>query len=1032
MASPAIAQHRPTALAAAATSISGTWSGNTTAGDRLLAIIAIEANGQSNVPITPADTTWKIRNPGRIVRQSAGVDELVVVVYEMVNAPQRLAANAEVFNFGASVFGTLELIRVTGADLTNSDAVTPTSFSGNGLTFTISAPPTPTIDALAIAVAVNGNPTSTQTQTWGTLQDDVAPGTTGTDRERMGVFSLAVAANAPIAGATITLSGATNRNEAGIMIVIPSPAVIAADPAIVQSVHVAEAFTTAVTALDIPWDVPTTVGNRLMLFVAENDGTVGAGATVGVPAAWGAPIGPGKLTRVSGGADVISGQIYEILNAAARSGNEHITFSKAVFPFVALVELANTHTATAIDRSAGASGSGTALDSGATTATTITDGIAIGFGANTSNVSLTPDPSFTPIEAGGSPSSGSTKIGGGVFYKPISVAGIQDFLATINGGTSRSWVGFVLAIPAATQSSGGGGGGGGGAGVSPYFPNFDDGRLHRCINFHYTPGYNLSSLAIAQQMAAKYDCCVASYSTNGGQYNDRLPDVYAVKPAFRAGFYGKSAQHAGLGSPNMPDSYFAHTAGGAKITTFSASIYVMQPGDVANASYADTRGFTALNFKDWTGKDRKWIVDHENGRHAGTINTVDLDSMGTSSFKGTQVSPTDAHTYTSAQWIALIRGLGDEVKAAVGPNVMVVGNGLTSGPNYQGAAVPTKGLMDHVDCGVAENWIRNNFANVTTFYTEAQWKASIDMCIDVNVTRKKAAWLIVNIANYTAASAPAGWTPPTTAQLDRWIRLSVVTTYLGQRGATMLEFVADSRDDPFALDHVYFNQRLGLPLQSELTAAAMKYNTGEPYTRKFTNGLCLANYQAAGNLTFTADRDYKDPVTNAAYATGSSIVLTPNTALILLTTAVGTPNASGPQVTWNSPSSSVGTTPQTVQVTITDPDGVAIPSTLKQDGVSIGAFSEIGSGTTTRVFQKTGVAFVDGVPSALSFTVADNHATPLTTTASKQVTYNAPVVLTPPPTPPPPTPPPKPKPQIGDFASHIIDDVQPLNFRTER
>jgi hypothetical protein len=1026
VASPVIAQHRPANPAAAATSISKTWSGDTVAGDRLLAILTFEANGVSNISVTPADTTWKIKTPpGRIVRQAAGVDELVVIVYEMINAPARLAANAEVFNLSSSCFATLELMRITGADLVQSNELTPTTAIGSGLSIPLTNPGTPTHDCLALVIAANGNPASTQSigGSWA-LVDDLTPGSTGSDRERTDVYSLAVAAGVAVGGATVTISGATNRNYAGVIITIPAPVGSPPDVNVVQSAQLVPSAPG--TSFNIPWDFPTTIGNRLFLVVGENENGITTLPTV--PGGWGTPVNPpGAVIRLAVGVNTVSARVYEILNAASRSGNENITFDHSIYPYLALLEVAGSSLTVPIDQQSSSPGAGQIADTGATPTTTINDGMALAvvMAANVNNLSPESQDSYATAESGNSTGAANgAKISGGVFTKPISTAGAQQLRVDISGGITRNWVALVLAIPAASQGGGAGGG-------SPFFANLDDGRMHRALSAHY--GSPITSLTLAQQTAAKFEICCATYDATGGQFNDFLDDILAIQPGFKAGFYGKSAQYSGSAS-TFPHGYYAYTSGGATISTFNGSILVMQPD--GTGSYSDPRGFTSTTWKDWISRDAKANMDHENARSpAGNkITFIYGDSMGTSSYKGTQVSPTDGHTYTSAQWIALVRSIGDAMMARVGSSVMVVGNGLTSGPNYFHASTPTAGLLDHVDMGLCENWIRNNFDPVTTFFTETQWQDAVNMMIDITVNRGKAGWCVINIANYTAGNEPTGWTTPTSGQIDQWIRYSTCTWFLGQRGSCVYEFVADSRVPAQGTDHAYWNQRLGAPLESLANAGAMQSAAGKAYHRLFTAGLVLVN-PTGSSLTYTADRDYKDVVTGATagLTTGSTITVPAHTGLMLLTTGStsGTPNQSAPTVTWDQPSPSLfsDTGTKTVQVTITDADGVATPGHLFQDGVDKGAMTEVGSGTTTRVFQKTGVVFPDGTATTLSVTVADNHASPLTTVSTHQFEYIStptPPIETPPPPPPPPTIDPFSTGQT--FANYVYDEIAPLDF----
>jgi hypothetical protein len=445
MSVPTIQRHVPVANPAAATSVQASWPVNTTAGDRLLAIVTIEANGVSNIPITPADSAWRVRTPGRIARQSAGVDELVVVVYEMINAPQRLAANPEVFNFGASVFGTLELLRITGSDRTVSDGAVPTSFTGAGLAITVPNTAAATVDCLAILIAANGNPASTQTTPGGwTLVDDVAPASTGTDRQRTDVYSKSVLAGATPGSPNVVISGATNRNEVGIMLMIPD--VFSAPTRTVPVQSASRITDTAQTSNSVAWDQPTTPGNRLIMIVATNDESMSVLA--GVDEAWGTRVTPpGKVTQQAGGLDVSSIRMFEILNAASRSGTEIVNFDANVYSFMAIIEVAGSSTTIPSDVTSSGVGSGTAIDTGPTPTTSVQDGLALAAYSLNNLATVSPVDPYTPLEvASTNPNTGGN---------PLTVTslspnnGVPGDTITINGtgftGASAVFFGSISA-----------------------------------------------------------------------------------------------------------------------------------------------------------------------------------------------------------------------------------------------------------------------------------------------------------------------------------------------------------------------------------------------------------------------------------------------------------------------------------------------------------------------------------------------------------------------------------------------------------
>jgi hypothetical protein len=181
------------------------------------------------------------------------------------------------------------------------------------------------------------------------------------------------------------------------------------------------------------------------------------------------------------------------------------------------------------------------------------------------------------------------------------------------------------------------------------------------------------------------------------------------------------------------------------------------------------------------------------------------------------------------------------------------------------------------------------------------------------------------------------------------------------------------------------------------------------------------NPQTTGNLTFIADRDYKDPIAGTTYATGATVTLTPNTGLLLIGTAVGTPNSGAPSIAFLNPAAIFSDSPtQTVQVSITDPDGIASVGHLFQDGVDIGALTNMGGG----LYQKTGVTFTANVASLLSVTATDAHSSPLSRTQTFTALYQT---NAPPPPPPPPPAPPAVAEHYPAFATQVLEDLTPVD-----
>jgi hypothetical protein len=135
------------------------------------------------------------------------------------------------------------------------------------------------------------------------------------------------------------------------------------------------------------------------------------------------------------------------------------------------------------------------------------------------------------------------------------------------------------------------------------------------------------------------------------------------------------------------------------------------------------------------------------------------------------------------------------------------------------------------------------------------------------------------------------------------------------------------------------------------------------------------------------------------------------------------PNVGGPSITWVAPSTTrfSDTNVKTVDLLITDSDGINATFHIFQDGVDKGTMTNAGGGHFTK-----SITFPTDTPTNLSVEVFDNHSSPLSTQSSRTFTYATPVVDEPPD--PLPDPPPVKAAERGHFANHLYDEMAPIDI----
>jgi hypothetical protein len=346
------------------------------------------------------------------------------------------------------------------------------------------------------------------------------------------------------------------------------------------------------------------------------------------------------------------------------------------------------------------------------------------------------------------------------------------------------------------------------------------------------------SLSQALQDAASFDFITA----HPIDYEGEVAQMKAVNPSLiLLAYQNATAAQPGEGSI-YPASYYEYDPLGRKIINPKTGNYLMNP---ASPGWVSTKILQCRNFLIESGYD---------GCYLDLLGTAPLAKGFVS---GTPINPATNQPWTKSEWLQATAGLAAAERAAVHPS-LVFGNGLSTGPLFFDSQAPTKQLVDAMDGGVAESWLRGSKTGVNTFPNEMAWKQNVDMIIAVEAEGKP---LLTLTKLWVAASA---------AQLQQWEQYALASFLMGTQGRSAFFFSTGfkvSRTTPCALCQT----NVGAPL-----GAYSK--VGGVYQRAFSGGRALVNPTGAvvtvnlGASYYTLSRQVV-----------TSITMKPNTGAVLTT-----------------------------------------------------------------------------------------------------------------------------------------------------
>ncbi len=338
--------------------------------------------------------------------------------------------------------------------------------------------------------------------------------------------------------------------------------------------------------------------------------------------------------------------------------------------------------------------------------------------------------------------------------------------------------------------------------------------------------------------AQTLDLIVARKTT----FTPYLAAMRAANPSVRLLVYLNGAyaqQNQSPSSGAYPSSWYARDANGQPVTSKSDGNWLM---DVSNQAWVQDRAQTCTSFLASSGYDGCYV-----------------DMLGSSSVSAGYVSsvpinPATNKPWTATDWLAATSNLGAAVKNANSTH-MVVGNGLQNGRQYYATSGASSVLLNGLDGGNAQGWIRGAGDPINSFESVTNWKQDVNMLVDAGNKGKS----VMTMTKVWGVAA-------TQDQIDAVHRFALASFMLGTNGNQYFDFDANQTDGAAVPDHPYDHVDPGQPTGPY----ALKSRV---YVRYFTNGIAVVNPSKTATYTFNLGGTYK----NLQGQYMSSVTLAPDT-----------------------------------------------------------------------------------------------------------------------------------------------------------
>jgi hypothetical protein len=310
------------------------------------------------------------------------------------------------------------------------------------------------------------------------------------------------------------------------------------------------------------------------------------------------------------------------------------------------------------------------------------------------------------------------------------------------------------------------------------------------------------TLAEAVEDAAAFDLITPLKGT----YRKYVQEMKAVNPDLVLLSYMNGTLAQSADGDIYPDEWYLKDAAGARVVSSSWGNYLMNP---ASEGWIGSRISRAQDFIAFSGYD---------GVLMDVMGTAPIDEDYSS---GVPINPATGQPWTKAEWLNATSALAARVKSAIAPKIVFV-NGLGSGPRYSNPASPSSQLLDGVDGGHAEAFLRNANEPITRYPLAKNWLKEVDMLVDATA-RGKSVLTLTKV-----------WAAGTQAEKDAWHRYALASFLMGASEKTFFTFQYAREDDPTATMPMW-STNVGSPLGGYFALE------GGAYRRNFANGVSVVN-----------------------------------------------------------------------------------------------------------------------------------------------------------------------------------------------
>jgi len=313
----------------------------------------------------------------------------------------------------------------------------------------------------------------------------------------------------------------------------------------------------------------------------------------------------------------------------------------------------------------------------------------------------------------------------------------------------------------------------------------------------FMAGTTNPSRARAVSQARHFDVIAALKGT----YADHVAEMKATNPDLVLLVYlnGALAQ-AGEGSA-FPNSWYLRDRAGNKVKSRGWGNYLMNP---AEAGWRRAVADRCRRYLSESGYD---------GCFLDVLGTAPLNSSYVTSLP---VNPATGELWRRSAWLRATTAVAERTRSEVSP-APVYGNGLANGSLYFGGAST---ILDGLDGGMAESFVRDAYAPAGSFRSTAQWRQDVNLLRDV-ASGGDAGLAITKV-----------WSRASKRQTNAVQRYALATFLLGYKPG--LSFYSFRDDHGLTRWRSLWGREIGSP-----TGPYRK--VGASYRREFSGGVVVVN-----------------------------------------------------------------------------------------------------------------------------------------------------------------------------------------------